>query len=115
MDTTLSIEQVETILTGYPDSPYYIRKNIVIPNCNWGFLNHEADLLVLTNTKRLIEIETMDAKEFNDIIKAHEHCEDLAENAAAVSPVTEPVAAPQSENTEIEATGAVSESEGEVK
>lgn len=56
-ETSLTIEQIETIITGYPDSPYYIRKNIVIPNCNWGFLNHEADLLVLTNTKRLIEIE----------------------------------------------------------
>lgn len=57
MNTTLTIEQIETILTGYPDSPYYIRQNIVIPNCNWGFLNHEADLLVLNKTKRLVEIE----------------------------------------------------------
>lgn len=56
-ETTLTIEQIETIITGYPDSPYYIRRNLVVPNCNWGFLNHEADLLVLTQAKHLIEIE----------------------------------------------------------
>lgn len=56
-ETTLTIEQIETIITGYPDSPYYIRRNLVVPNCDWGFLNHEADLLVLTQAKHLIEIE----------------------------------------------------------
>ena len=56
-ETTLTLEQIETIITGYTDSPYYIRQNIVVPNCNWGFLNHEADLLVLNKTKRLVEIE----------------------------------------------------------
>ena len=56
-ETTLTLEQIETIITGYPDSPYFIRQNIVVPNCDWGFLNHEADLLVLNKTKRLVEIE----------------------------------------------------------
>lgn len=55
--TTLTLEQIETIITGYPDSPFYMRQNIVVPNCDWGFLNHEADLLVLNKTKRLVEIE----------------------------------------------------------
>ncbi len=55
--TSLTIEQIETIITGYPDSPYYIRRNLVVPNCDWGFLNHEADLLVMTQTNHLIEIE----------------------------------------------------------
>ena len=56
-ETTLTLEQIETIITGYPDAPYFIRQNIVVPNCDWGFLNHEADLLVLNKTKRLVEIE----------------------------------------------------------
>lgn len=56
-ETTLTIEQIETIITGYQDSPYYVRQNIVIPNVDWGFLNHEADLLILNKTKRLVEIE----------------------------------------------------------
>ena len=56
-ETTLTLEQIETIITGYPDSPYFIRQHIVVPNCDWGFLNHEADLLVMNKTKRLVEIE----------------------------------------------------------
>ena len=56
-ETTLTLEQIEVILTGYPDSPYYVRQDIVIPNCSWGYLNHEADLLVLTKAKYLVEIE----------------------------------------------------------
>ena len=57
MDTTLTIEQIEQTICGHPDSPYYIRQNIVVPNVDWGFLNHEADLLIVNKTKRLIEIE----------------------------------------------------------
>ena len=56
-ETTLTLEQIETLITGYQDSPFYIRSNIVIPNCNWGFLNHEADLLVLSKANRLTEVE----------------------------------------------------------
>lgn len=56
-ETKLTLEQIETIITGYPDSPYYIRQNIVVPNVDWGFLNHEADLLVLSKAKYLTEIE----------------------------------------------------------
>ncbi len=56
-ETTLTLEQIETIITGYPDSPFYIRQNIVVPNCDWGFLNHEADLLILSKAKCLTEIE----------------------------------------------------------
>ena len=56
-ETTLTLEQIEIIITGYPDAPYFIRQNIVVPNCDWGFLNHEADLLVMNKTKRLVEIE----------------------------------------------------------
>lgn len=56
-ETTLTLEQIETIITGYPDSPFYVRQNIVVPNVNWGFLNHEADLLVLSKYKHLTEIE----------------------------------------------------------
>ena len=56
-ETTLTIEEIENILVGRPDSPFYIRKNIVIPNVDWGYLNHEADLLVLSKNKHLTEIE----------------------------------------------------------
>ena len=74
-ETTLTLEQIETIITGYPDAPYFIRQNIVIPNCSWGFLNHEADLLVLNKTKHLVEIEIK--RTWSDFIadfkKSHTH------------------------------------------
>jgi hypothetical protein len=56
-ETSMTIEQIETLLVGYPSSPFYIRQNIVVPNVDWGFLNHEADLLVLSKANYLTEIE----------------------------------------------------------
>ena len=46
-----------------------------------NLLREKKDLLEYISN-RLIEIETMDAKEFNEILKAHGHCVELAENAA---------------------------------
>lgn len=56
-ETILNIEQIETLLVGYPSSPFYIRRNIVIPNVSWGFLNHEADLVAISKAGCLTEIE----------------------------------------------------------
>lgn len=74
-DTELTLTQIETLLTCYPSSPWYIRRNIVIPNVDWGFLNHEADLLILSKSNYLTEIEIkrswVDFK--NDFKKKHTH------------------------------------------
>ena len=74
-ETSLTIEQIETILVGMPTSLYYIRQNIVIPNVDWGFLSHEADLLVINKNKRLIEIEIKRtwADFMADFKKSHTH------------------------------------------
>lgn len=74
-ETNLTLEQIETILVGMPFSPYYIRQNIVVPNVDWGFLNHEADLLILNKTKHLIEIEIKRtwADFMADFKKSHTH------------------------------------------
>lgn len=56
-ETSLTIEQIETLIVGYPHSPFYCRKNIVIPNVSWGFLNHEADLLIISKANMLTEVE----------------------------------------------------------
>jgi len=56
-ETNLTLEQIETLIVGNPSSPFYIRKNIVVPNVSWGYLNHEADLLVLSGAKHLTEVE----------------------------------------------------------
>ena len=74
-ETLLTLEQIETIITGYPDAPYYIRRNIVVPNCSWGFLNHEADLLVVSKAGHLTEIEIKRtwADFMADFQKKHKH------------------------------------------
>lgn len=74
-ETNYTLEQIETILCGMPYSPYYIRQNIVVPNVAWGFLNHEADLLILNKTKHLIEIEIKRtwADFMADFKKSHTH------------------------------------------
>lgn len=52
-DTTLTITQIEVGLANYFDA----RKNIIVPNVSWGLLNHEADLLILSKSGYLTEIE----------------------------------------------------------
>lgn len=76
-ETSLTLEQIEVILTGYPDSPYYVRQDIVIPNCSWGYLNHEADLLVLTKAKYLVEIEIK--RTWNDFMADFKKCHNHAD------------------------------------
>lgn len=56
-ETNLTIEQIEDMLVGHPWSPFYIRQNIVVPNVDWGFLNHEADLLIASRSHYLTEVE----------------------------------------------------------
>ena len=45
-----------------------------------ALLKEKKDLLEYISN-RLIKVETMDSKEFNEIIKAHEHCEEIAANS----------------------------------
>ncbi len=52
-DTRLSIEEIEIGLALHFD----IRKNIIVPNVSWGLLNHEADLLILSKSGYLTEVE----------------------------------------------------------
>ena len=47
-----------------------------------NLLKSKKDLLEYIS-KRLLEIETMEAKEFNEIIRAHEHCGEVAEAAGS--------------------------------
>lgn len=74
-ETNLTIEQIEDMLVGHPDSPFYIRQNIVIPNVAWGYLNHEADLLIESKSHYLTEVEIKRTwKDFiADFKKKHTH------------------------------------------
>lgn len=52
-DTRLSITEIEIGLAKYFD----LRKNIIVPNVSWGLLSHEADLLILSKSGYLTEVE----------------------------------------------------------
>ena len=75
LDTTLTIEQIETLLVGFNKSPFNMRRNLAIPNCSWGFLNHEADLLVMSKARHLTEVEIK--RSWHDFVadfdKKHSH------------------------------------------
>lgn len=53
METRRTLNEIECALADFFD----IRKNIIVCNVSWGFLEHEADILVLSKTGYLTEIE----------------------------------------------------------
>ena len=61
-----------------------------------NLLKSKKDLLEYIS-KRLLEIETMEAKEFNEIIRAHEHCGEVAEAAGSAA---ETAAVPEKSESE---------------
>lgn len=76
MNTELTIEEIELLIISL--DKFNIRKNIVVPNVSWGFLNHEADILVLSKSGYLTEIEIKrslsDLKA--DFKKKHDHSDE---------------------------------------
>ena len=78
-DTNMTIEEIEAVLVCYPFSPFYCRSHLVVPNVSWGFLNHEADLLVMTSSRLLTEIEIK--RSWTDFLadfkKNHDHSHPL--------------------------------------
>lgn len=78
-DTNMTIEEIESALVCYPFSPFYCRSHLVVPNVSWGFLNHEADLLVMSKAKLLTEIEIK--RSWSDFMadfkKGHDHSHPL--------------------------------------
>lgn len=52
------------------------RTNVIVPNVSWGFgLNHECDMLILSNAGYLTEIEIKVSKSDlkADLLKSHKH------------------------------------------
>lgn len=76
MSTKLTIEEIELALIKMDE--FNIRTNLVVPNVSWGFLNHEADMLIMSKSGYLTEIEIKrslsDLKA--DFKKKHDHSDD---------------------------------------
>lgn len=75
----MTLEQIEAALVCYPFSPFYCRTHLVVPNVSWGFLNHEADLLVMSKARLLTEVEIK--RSWSDFLadfkKGHDHSHPL--------------------------------------
>lgn len=54
---------------------YDYRKYLIVPNISWGFLNHEADLLIVSKSNYCTEVEIKVSKSdfLNDFKKPHQH------------------------------------------
>jgi hypothetical protein len=53
MDTNLSLNQIECALAKY----FNVQKNIIVCNVSYGFLPYEADMIVMSKSGYLTEIE----------------------------------------------------------
>lgn len=76
MNTNLSLYEIELAIVKHDQ--FNIRKNIVVCNISWGLINHEADMLIMSKSGYLTEIEIKrslsDLKA--DFKKKHDHsCE----------------------------------------
>lgn len=73
MDTKLTIDEIELAIVN--SGIFNKRNDIIVPNVSWGLLNHEADMVVMTKSGYLTEIEIKRSwEDFKaDFKKPHEH------------------------------------------
>ena len=73
MDTQFTIDEIELLI--FNSSIFNKRQDIFVPNVSYGLLNHEADLVVMTKSGYLSEIEIKRswADFLADFKKPHEH------------------------------------------
>lgn len=73
MDTKLTIDEIELAIVN--SGIFNKRNDIIVPNVSWGLLNHEADMVVMTKSGYLTEIEIKRSwEDFKaDFKKDHQH------------------------------------------
>lgn len=73
MDTKLTIDEIELAIVN--SGIFNKRNDIIVPNVSWGLLNHEADMVVMTKSGYLTEIEIKRSwEDFKaDFKKGHGH------------------------------------------
>lgn len=78
--TTLSIEEIEVMLA--TSKEFDFRRNLFVTNVDWGLLNHEADVVVMSKSGYLTEIEIKRSKAdlMADFKKKHKHDDELIKN-----------------------------------
>ena len=80
MDTNLTIDEIELAVVN--SGIFNKQTDIFVPNLSWGLLNHEADLVVMSKSGYLTEIEIKRSwEDFKaDFKKDHEHNDDRISN-----------------------------------
>lgn len=73
MDTKLTVDEIQIALRN--SGIWNKRQDIFIPNLSWGLLNYEADLVIITKSGYLTEVEIKRSwADFKaDFKKGHEH------------------------------------------
>lgn len=73
MNTKLTIDEIELAIVN--STLFNKRTDIFVPNVSWGLLNHEADLVIMTKSGYLTEIEIKRSwEDFKaDFKKDHQH------------------------------------------
>lgn len=73
MDTKLTVDEIQIALRN--SGIWNKRQDIFIPNLSWGMLNYEADLVIITKSGYLTEVEIKRSwADFKaDFKKGHEH------------------------------------------
>ena len=73
MDTKLTADEIQLAL--YNSGIWNKRQDIFVSNLSWGLLNHEADLVILTKSGYLTEVEIKRSwEDFKaDFKKEHKH------------------------------------------
>ena len=73
MDTKLTVDEIELAIVN--STLFNKRRDIIVPNVSWGLLNHEADMVIMTPSGYLTEIEIKRSwEDFKaDFKKGHKH------------------------------------------
>lgn len=76
MNTNLTIDEIELAIVN--SRIFNKRTDIFVPNVSWGLLNHEADMVIMTKSGYLTEIEIKRSwEDFKaDFKKDHRHEDD---------------------------------------
>lgn len=78
--TNLTIDEIEVMLA--TSDEFDFRRNLFVTNVDWGLLNHEADVVVMSKNGYLTEIEIKRSKEDlrADFKKKHKHEDERIKN-----------------------------------
>lgn len=88
LDTNLSVEEIELAI--YDSYLFNNKTDLFVPNVSYGLLNHEADMIIMSKSGYLTEIEIKRSfSDFKaDFKKKHNHLDPCIENFYYLVPIS---------------------------